>query len=168
MQETALKKEDTMSVTFSLALSDADLAGFEVYDHENEVSHHADNYEHAKQLWSELNADPCGWSLSPKWNVSDEHDVNMANSNARELLTYLGLETDDLCGTADADDLTGRCLVAMALAPDVELIPTVQHGEQGARLIDLGRAKGYVPAKLEALLELCRFAKEQGRSIQWG
>jgi hypothetical protein len=156
-----------MSVTFSLTITDSDHAGFELHDYENDVSHHADNYEHAKELWAQLGADPQSWSLSAKWNISDEFDVNMANSNAREVLSYLDLDADDLCGNIDADDLAGRCLIALALAPDVEHVPVQERGAHGAQLIDLGRAKGYIPARLQSLLALCEFAKSQGRTIQW-
>lgn len=157
-----------MSVTFSLRINDSDLVGFELYDYETETSHHAENYEHGKQLWEQLGAEPQSWSLSAKYDVPHDHDLNMSNANAREVLSYLDLDTEDLGGSITPTDLAGRCLIALALAPDVELIPTEDRGALGATIIDCGRAKGYIPSKLEALLALCDFANAQGRDIQWG
>jgi hypothetical protein len=160
-------KGATMSVTFSLHINDSDLVGFELYDYETETSHHADSYEHGKELWKQLGADAQSWSLSAKYDIPHDRNVNMSNANAREVLSYLDLDSDDLCGSITPDDLAGRCLIALALAPDVELVPTEERGALGATIIDGGRAKGYIPSKLEALLALCDSARDHGRDIQW-
>jgi hypothetical protein len=158
-----------MSVTFSLSISDDDLLGFEVSNIDTGETHHARDYEHAKQVWKDVGADPANWwTLSAKYAVSEEFDVQMSNSNARDVLEALGLDRDDLCGSMNAADLLGRCLVGGALAPDVELVGYEQRGDNGAQIIDVGRAKGYVPAKLAAIEALCYEAQRLGRDVTWG
>lgn len=157
-----------MSVTFTLTIEDSDLAGFEICNHETEQSWMAPDYKAGLALWEELGAEPQAWSLSAKYNLPDETSINMSNTNARDVLKVLGLEDEYLSGTCDAEDLLGRCLVAIAVAPDAELVPYEQTGANGAKLIDMGRPKGYIEGKLIAISELCREAMKHNRTVQWG
>ncbi len=157
-----------MSVTFTLNIEDSDLAGFEIYNYETEQSWMACDYTTAKALWEELGAEPQAWSLSAKYELPDATSINMSNSNARDVLRVLGLEGEDLSGSCEAEDLLGRCLIAIAVAPDAELIPYEQTGANGAKVIDMGRAKGYIEEKLIAISELCRGAMTHHRTVQWG
>jgi hypothetical protein len=158
-----------MSVTFSLSVKEDDFQGFEIYNLETDERHHATDYEHAKQVWDAVGAtSQSWWTLSAKYSVSDEFDVQMSNTNARDVLEHLGITDEELCGSMSPDDMLGRCLVGSALVVDVELPAYSDTGSNGARLIDMGRAKGYVPAKLSAIMALCHEAQRLGRDVTWG
>lgn len=157
-----------MSVSFHVAICDGDLIGFEVYDHENEKGHMFPTYEQAVKGWGELGADPQGWSLSPRYNIPDEYSVNMSNSNAADVIEALGYPRDEYCsGEAEPDDLIGRCLIAEAIAPDPALPSYTQTGINGARLIDAGRAPGYIRSKCYQIRVLAEQAKVLGRTVVW-
>jgi len=107
-------------------------------------------------------------------------DVNMANGNARHILSVLGLlpETvsgttrnpfleDDVSGDTTAEDFKGRVLLAMAVSPTDEGTPQVEHPTSGARLIDTGRSPVYTERILAALLTLADAAIERGAPIRW-
>ncbi|MFL0579549.1 hypothetical protein [Dietzia sp. 179-F 9C3 NHS] len=99
-------------------------------------------------------------------------EVNVANTNARELLALLGYAEDgvvhDLYGSEDADAFLGRVLTAVALSPVDEGVPaTVNASAGGVTIIDCGRAPGYVQARLAALEELARWCRDRQRRVCW-
>lgn len=98
-------------------------------------------------------------------------EVNLANTNARMVLDALGLAPEpdgEIVGTCTAQDFLGRVLVATAVAPEDPGMPaTEQSGLGGARLVDCGRAPGYVQDRLDALREVAEWAASRDRSITW-
>jgi len=163
-----------MSVTFHTAIEAGDLLGWEVvcrYGEEDRREFHAGiTYDEARDR---AVGDPmwpcCGMEHhGVEARYVGGPRLNVANSNAAELLDLLGYDARTLYGEADPDDLLGRVLVAAALAPDVALPAVEETGANGARLIDLGRPAGYIPAKLARLQLVCADAKARGRQVVWG
>lgn len=90
-------------------------------------------------------------------------EVNLSNVNARHILGVLGYETEDLCGSATADDLLGRILIAQAINPTDEGIPAVQEGN----IVDCGRPEGYTDERLLILHDIVRAAEEHSARVLW-
>lgn len=94
--------------------------------------------------------------------------LNMSNVNAEALLEVLGYELggdgpngiDPWCGHLDPDDVEGRALVAIAVAPDPELVATADTLPGGATRVDCGRPAGYLTERARRMIELARRAKE--------
>lgn len=112
-------------------------------------------------------------------NGADEA-VNVSNANAGHLLGVLGYEVDwsDLYGEATAEDFMGRVLIAQAVNPTDEGVPSREltpvektaslfAGFGAATVIDCGRSYGYTEGRLAELRELAQLAAEQGVSIAW-
>lgn len=161
-----------MSVTFHLRIDDGDLAGFEVKNWETNESHMFPNYDTACIGWHDLGATPGDWSISPQYSLPDEFNVNMSNDNAKDVLDSLGLITtanamDWYSGEVEADDLVGRCLVAIAVTPEIELPAAVEVGSAGARLMHPRREASYIPSKCIAIMRLAEEAKKLGRTVVW-
>jgi hypothetical protein len=106
-------------------------------------------------------------------------EVNVTNLNARLLLNALGLEGGlDLTGGCDAGDFLGRVLIALAIAPPDEGVPshrmvpgeTSPFGnvvEGGATMINCGRSEGYLQERLVELEAVARWALAEGREVTW-
>lgn len=161
-----------MSVTFHLRIDDTDLAGFEVKNWETNESHMFPNYDAACIGWHNLGATPGDWSLTPAYSVTDEFNVNMSNGNARDVLDSLGLitpenESDWYSGEVEADDLIGRCLIGIAVTPEVELPAAMEVGSKGARLMHPRRDASYIATKCVAIMRLAEEAKKLDRTIVW-
>ena len=157
-----------MSVSFHVAICDGDLKGFEVYDHENEQGHMFPDYKEAVKGWHALGADSMSWSISARYDIPDDYSVSMCNGNAADVVEALGYPREDYCdGEAEPDDLIGRCLIAVALAPDPSLPAYEQVGQRGARLIDVGRDAGYIREKCSQIRALAEQAKLMGRTVVW-
>ena len=91
-------------------------------------------------------------------------EVNMSNINAREVITMLGLSTEDLCGTLQASDLLGRILIAQAVAPRDAGIPATQEGN----FVYGGREEGYTDDRLIELLSVAEYAAERNLVVSFG
>lgn len=161
-----------MSVTFHYQIKDSDLRGFEVYDHESEMSYMYPTYEAACEGWKVLGASPDSWSLSPRYEIPSSMDVQMSNDNARDVLDVLGIAVgqpfSEWCsGSIEPTDLIGRCLVALAIAHDPGVSTPGTVGTNGARLLASSRKAGYLHDKCEAILLLAEQAKSDGRLISW-
>ena len=109
----------------------------------------------------------------------DVPSVNMSQTNAREVIAALGLFEDDgdtgavfrsesMSGSAPAQDVLGRALMALALVDDPGRPGTVEVGPRGATLIDAGRPVGYVTSRLERIVELAQWASQRGLAVCWG
>lgn len=109
-------------------------------------------------------------------------ELNMSNRNAAELLALLGFvdshESDEhspfpaddvwLAGEVSGDDLLGRVLVAMAVAPgDPGLESYTISSPNSATLIDLGRRPGYVAEKLSQIAEIAQRAIDDDVTVTW-
>ena len=90
-------------------------------------------------------------------------EVQLSNSNASILLETLGL-TGQIFGALPSEDFTGRALLAMALLPQDEGMPSIQEGN----VIHGGRQPGYTQAKLAKLIELSNWAMKNKAEVTWG
>lgn len=113
-------------------------------------------------------------------------ELNVSNCNAMTLLDVLGLRpatvdvsaksptsfeelielaaADDLYGSATAEDMLGRILVAKALVGEDAGVPS--H-EATARIFVGGRRAGYINDRLDQLSDLVQFATQRDRLIHW-
>ena len=95
-------------------------------------------------------------------------EVNMANSNARDLLLALDLPTDDLCGHEDAATFRARVLLALATDRlDAEEPAYTVKQEGGATFHFGGRRAGYVEERLIGLLAVAEAAEGYGVGVVW-
>jgi hypothetical protein len=96
-------------------------------------------------------------------------EVNLANGNAGEVLSLLGYDGEDLyIGTADAEDLLGRLLLAEALLAESAARPYREQRQSGQpTMVDLGRPAGYVNQRISQLADLASWAAANRREIVW-
>lgn len=105
----------------------------------------------------------------PQWDVDDTFDVNLSNANAAPILSILGYDIEYLCGSATAEDFTGRVLVALAEERVDAAVPDVtDEGFGGARVVYCGTPAGHTTHTLERLADLAAEATRLGRDITWG
>lgn len=107
---------------------------------------------------------------NPVMDVSDDYDVNLANTNARMILNTIGIDGgEDLCGSAPADVFLGAVLLAMATDRDDTGVAAVNvnPGMPGATMIDCGLPAGYFADRFSALHALAAEAARLGRDITW-
>ncbi len=103
--------------------------------------------------------------------VEGSPEVNVSNTNARELFTVLGMleeSFDYSCGSMVASDFLGRILMALAVNQEVGVPVTESFSPSGVRFVDCGREDGYVEAKLIVLQEVAEQAVKVSRKVQWG
>lgn len=105
-------------------------------------------------------------------DVSDDLDVNVANTNARLLLVALGIDDEDgdLCGTVEAEQFLGAVLLAMASDRDDSgvasaVIGGAEVGQSGATMIDCGLPAGYFADRFASLHALAAEAVRLGRPV---
>ena len=155
-----------MSVTFHIKISDTEVVKFRIFDYETQQDYVYDSYADAQLGWITLGAEPQSWSLGSFYpGLSDEFDVNLANSNAREILGLLDLDSEELCGSLDSQELLARCLVARAFCQDNEISAKVSKGDKGATIVDMGRRESYLSDKLGAIEELA--SRNPNQIIVW-
>lgn len=94
--------------------------------------------------------------------------LNMANSNAREVLMALDLDAEDLCGREDADTFVARVLVALAADRLDDARPAwSEQGSGGATMLWSPRPAGYITERLERLLAIGEACRAAGRAVCW-
>ena len=97
----------------------------------------------------------------PQYATLDSH-------NQASVLEALGFSAEDDCGTVAAEDMEGRVLMALAVAPVSPQIPRYEvRGDRGALQVYGEREEGYVQAKLLALQLVVEQAKRLDRAISW-
>jgi hypothetical protein len=104
-------------------------------------------------------------AYNPETHTGAGPDMNLCNSNAYDLMNYLGLEID-CCGNHDASDLAARCrrkLWDESRNHDPAL-PVVVEG----RMTYCGRPEGYLRSKCEFLLEVAEYAIKHDMEVSWG
>lgn len=108
-------------------------------------------------------------------SVVETPEMNISNINARFMLEALGYDTQDLMGSATAEDFAGRVLMALAISPVDEGIPTHDdstydaNGERvGMQMISGGRSANYLQDHLEDLRTVSTWATENETTISWG
>jgi hypothetical protein len=98
----------------------------------------------------------------------DDLDVNMNNRNAAFVADALGFSLDpDWCGEMTAGDFQGRVVLALALAPSDEGMPSYEVAGPGARMIEGARRPGYLQDRLTALHALAAWAVDHGAQVWW-
>jgi hypothetical protein len=155
-----------VSVTFSVEVTNEELVKWEVKNHETNESFLYDSYSEAELGWICLEANPSAWSIGYFYpNHSDMLDVNVANSNAREILELLGLPSDDLAGSVTSEELVERCIVARAFCENIAVPESIVIGAKGAKIINMGRSADYLSVRISALETLA--LANLGSNIQW-
>lgn len=105
----------------------------------------------------------------PNW-ATGEGFINLANTNARDFLAWLGLDAGDLYGSAPVVDMRARCMRRLW---DVERNhdagrPVEEFkGEGGCRVIVCERRPDYLREKTESLLALIKDAPDD-ELVTWG
>jgi hypothetical protein len=102
-------------------------------------------------------------------------DLNICNANARMLIRWLGVDTDNsdgLCGKIDPHELKGRCVMALAVGGTFsdDGIAATQDGGPGtghATFIDCGVRPGYFAEKAAILVDICDEAIEKELEVYW-
>ncbi len=94
--------------------------------------------------------------------------VNLANVNARALLSMLGISPEDY-GHIEAESLPAvqRQLVRLMNQGSARA-PFVMEAYQDGRMIDCGRTDNRILRQLEHFQELVSYAQEHNESIVWG
>jgi hypothetical protein len=96
--------------------------------------------------------------------------INMCNRNAALVCDALGIElAPDWCGDMKAGDFQGRILLALAISPTDEGMPSYEHNtEPGtARVIEGSRPAGYLQERLSQLRSLADWAVEHDTEVWW-
>lgn len=96
--------------------------------------------------------------------------VNVSSANAVVLCGSLGidLEFEGWCGSLPAQDFLGRVLLALAIEPADEGIPSHELPTGGVRWVECGRRPGYIQERLLQLHELAEWAAENGAEVDFG
>lgn len=99
----------------------------------------------------------------PDCEICRDIHINLANRNAWDLLSWLGIEPD-YCGVIQARDLAARCRRRLWNEPrnHDEGIETIVSG----RFIDCGREPGYLRRQTERLLFVAEKAGDH--FVSWG
>jgi hypothetical protein len=103
---------------------------------------------------------------------AEDLDVNMSNSNAAMVVESLGFTLGgdgDWAGEMDAEVFLGRVLLALAISPADEGMPSYEHDRIPgmARMIEGARRPGYLQERLEQLRELAIWARDHSTAIWW-
>lgn len=124
------------------------------------------------QRWCDAcdEADAKGEKYPPQFTCDQctDTDINMANMNAMEWLTWVGL-TADYGGEIEASKLAVLCrrrLWDEARNHDPAIPGEVFQSMNGPRVIISSRRPGYLRERTEQMLKLCEKAGD--RVISWG
>lgn len=132
-------------------------------------------FEAGTSIWSEDFQADLLTATSP-----EELAVNMANGNAARVTEALGIVLDsEWCGEMAAEGFLGRVLMALALSPADEGMPSFEMkagddagifgiiDENGPRVIQGARRPCYLQDRLTELHELADWAVSNGALIMW-
>lgn len=102
--------------------------------------------------------------------VTGEDFLNLSNMNARELLSLIGIPTEDeLYGKHLAKDfevLVRRAMMRVGL--DAEKLGSETQEPGKARMVTCGRPEGYLRGKLFLLMGICQARISDLDEISWG
>lgn len=100
----------------------------------------------------------------------EELDINMNIRNAATVCDALGIDLNELgwSGSMAAADFQGRVLMALAVAPVDEGMPSYEHPGPGATMIEGARSPGYLQERLGQLRELADWAVANNAEISFG
>lgn len=111
-----------------------------------------------------------GIYVKPEMDVSDELDVNLANTNAVMMFSVLGIEIDDydLAGSMAGSEFLGHVLMALATdRDDSGVSDVVEAGDGHATMVHCGLPAGYWSDRLNALHDLAQEASRLRRDVVW-
>jgi hypothetical protein len=106
--------------------------------------------------------------ISKSFDTDMDPELQVSNGNGLYILQTLGFEQPEYTGVLSADDFKGRVLLAEALSPVDEGLPSYQLATNGATIYNCGRAPGYLQDKLIQLLKIAEFAKANNSDVTWG
>lgn len=100
----------------------------------------------------------------------DGLSINMNNRNAALVSDALGNLFDEFewFGEMPASDFLGRVVMALAVAPKDEGMPSYEHTGPGARVIEGARSPGYLQERLVQLHTLAEWAVANNANVWWG
>lgn len=90
--------------------------------------------------------------------------INLCNANARDLLDWLGIPHQDLCGQIKGTELAAKCQRRLWNEPrnhDPGKITVEEETPGGARVIQCGRDRDYLWARTHWLLSMAERAGER-------
>lgn len=100
-----------------------------------------------------------------------EHlQINMSNTNAAMICEALGLSlAPDYCGDMPAEAFLGRVLLALAICPEDDGMPSYEHTVVGTgpRVIEGSRRSGYLQERLQQLHALGTHAVTVRSEVWW-
>jgi len=163
-----------MSITFTPALSDADVKGYfgECYADFNRppvMVGFSGTYEAAREAvaFHGLECEECAAYGNIVIPAIDAPEVNMANTNAAFIIELLGIEFD-YCGSIPAAELLERITFGEVVGGgDAGTVAVEYRAEGGATVIDCGRHAGYADERLAQLREVAEWAVAHGREVTW-
>jgi hypothetical protein len=102
--------------------------------------------------------------------AAEDLSINMSNTNAHRISATLGidLEAEGWAGSLSAEDFLGRVLLALAIEPADEGIPSHEVPTGGVRWVECGRPAGYAQERLTQLHALAQWAVDHGAEIAFG
>lgn len=100
--------------------------------------------------------------------VGGGQELNLSNSNALEVLQFLGVPDVDYGGAIPVRELEALCrraIIRLTNIPNLdEEIPTRIDGN----IVEAGRPAGYLLSRVQELLELSRQKTSDEDQIYWG
>lgn len=111
-----------------------------------------------------------GLFVTADFDMSEEFDVNLANTNARRILIRLGDTSEDLVGSLDAETFLASALIAEGTLPaeaDLHVDSVTDSRPGGATVVECGRPAGYESSTLGRLITLANEARRLGRAVVW-
>ena len=138
------------------------------------------NYSPDDAMWINFESDhPLGFAVDQCVGftgpitvyLGDPPELNVSNGNAALLLESLGITGEDrLGGSMPAGEFSGRVLLAQAIAPPDEGMPThdMPASPGGLTIVYGGRPIGYLHKKLVELQQIAAWATEHETTVSWG
>lgn len=97
--------------------------------------------------------------------------INMSNTNACRVCEALGIDlaSDDWVGDMPAEAFLGRVLLALAISPTDDGMPSYEHQPVGTgpTVIEGGRRPGYLQERLAQLHALGEYAISMRSEVWW-
>lgn len=104
-------------------------------------------------------------------HAPEDLQINMSNTNAFRVCEALGIDlsADNWVGDMPAEAFLGRVLLALAVAPIDEGMPSYEHPVTGTgpRVIEGGRRPGYLQERLQQLHALGQHAVTVRSEVWW-
>ena len=106
---------------------------------------------------------------------ADAPELNISNTNARALLSILGLDDEELGGSVDYKDIP-RLMMKIRNIQNAKVDRAVRQASdtaddpeaQGARIIDFGLSNAQIRAYLDRLLPVLDYAMKRKSDLLYG